>query len=433
MTTAQLLAAGFGANAIAARVEGGWLVRRHQGVYQLGVFGGPLGREAAALLACGAALGVSHFTSGERAGSWARAIAPRARPRRPSADGFAGASDGHPPPPRVALLDGDVVERDGLRMTTPARTLLDLAGRRRPPARSARRGGRGAGARDPRRPAGHGRARRRTARREARCERSWAAATSPRSPARRRRGGCESSCGPPSCRCRGRTRGVAGLEVDARVAATASRRRGRRVSAITARGRPSSATAAGTRSCSSPATACSGSPGGGSRASLERGDRAARRRAARSLTPVRGGETGTARPVRASRVRRVPLGQERALRRSGARRRRRARRRSSRSAARPRGGARSRLSEEASSRSSLASSSSDLEARVGVADQAAELEVDRVLAAVEDDVDQRARPLELAPALDVVVGERARVRAGAEREQQVELARRPRRRRTSPG
>ena len=54
ITTAQLLNAGLSERTIRARVESGWLTRRHTGVLQLGVFGGPFGAEAAALLACGA-------------------------------------------------------------------------------------------------------------------------------------------------------------------------------------------------------------------------------------------------------------------------------------------------------------------------------------------------------------------------------------------
>src|SRR3954452_4073427 len=51
----------------------------------------------------------------------------------------------------------------------------------------------------------------------------------------------------------------------------------------------------------------------------------------------------------------------------------------------------------------------------------AELEVDRLRDAVEDDVDDRARPFELPPAADVLERERARLRPGAERDDEVDL------------
>src|SRR5688572_26704097 len=84
VSSRQLVAAGFGANAIARRVAGGWLVRRHPGVYQVGVHGGPFSDEMVALP------GVRRHVT-----RW--------------------------------LPPGDIVERRGLPVTTPARTLLDLA------------------------------------------------------------------------------------------------------------------------------------------------------------------------------------------------------------------------------------------------------------------------------------------------------------------
>ena len=43
VTWAQMRAAGVSRDAIAAHVRNGWLVARHRGVYQIGVFGGPFG------------------------------------------------------------------------------------------------------------------------------------------------------------------------------------------------------------------------------------------------------------------------------------------------------------------------------------------------------------------------------------------------------
>ena len=46
VTRAQLRAAGVSRRAITAHLDNGWLVRRHAGVYQLGVFAGPVRRRA---------------------------------------------------------------------------------------------------------------------------------------------------------------------------------------------------------------------------------------------------------------------------------------------------------------------------------------------------------------------------------------------------
>jgi very-short-patch-repair endonuclease len=124
VTTRQLLAAGFGRHAIARRVEGEWLVRLHEGVYQVGIFGGRFAGEMAALLVCGAhaaigrrsALGVYGLLRGDGA------VVDVALPHhvRSSRRGIRC----H----RVASLpEADVTVRHGLRVTTPARTLVDLA------------------------------------------------------------------------------------------------------------------------------------------------------------------------------------------------------------------------------------------------------------------------------------------------------------------
>jgi very-short-patch-repair endonuclease len=122
VTTPQLLDTGLSEGAIRRRVVAGWLTRRHTGVYQLGVFGGPFGIEWAALLACGPKAVISHLTA---AGLWRlieHAIGidvtvPGAGSRERDGIRF------H----RASLTADDIVTRDGLRVTTPARTLLDLA------------------------------------------------------------------------------------------------------------------------------------------------------------------------------------------------------------------------------------------------------------------------------------------------------------------
>jgi predicted transcriptional regulator of viral defense system len=63
VTTAGLLQAGFGHNAIAAKVERGWLRRLHRGVYLVGALESPLTKPAAALLATGPNAVLSHRTA----------------------------------------------------------------------------------------------------------------------------------------------------------------------------------------------------------------------------------------------------------------------------------------------------------------------------------------------------------------------------------
>jgi very-short-patch-repair endonuclease len=122
ITTAQLLDAGLNKQAITRCVASGWLVRGYQGVYQLGVFPGPFGAEAAALLACGPAAVISHRTA---AGYW-RLIA-REGPIDVSVPGSIGRKRDGIRPHRASLRDDEIVTRDGIRVTSPARTLLDLA------------------------------------------------------------------------------------------------------------------------------------------------------------------------------------------------------------------------------------------------------------------------------------------------------------------
>jgi very-short-patch-repair endonuclease len=119
ITTAQLLDAGLSEDAVSARAAGGWLTRVHKSVYRLGVYGGPFAPEAAALLACGPRAALSHES----------AIAMRGlaeRPPRLHVSGTRAARAGihcH----RAPLPESDVITVHGLRVTTPARTLLDLS------------------------------------------------------------------------------------------------------------------------------------------------------------------------------------------------------------------------------------------------------------------------------------------------------------------
>ena len=124
VTTEQLEKAGFGRSQITRRVRGGWLIRRHVGVYQLGVFAGPFGDELAALLACGSRAVLSHWTA-----AWVFELCRRvAGPLHVTfVEGFPGRRPGIRPHRAGTLPPCDVVIRHGLRVTTPARTLLDLA------------------------------------------------------------------------------------------------------------------------------------------------------------------------------------------------------------------------------------------------------------------------------------------------------------------
>jgi very-short-patch-repair endonuclease len=121
VTTADLLDAGLSRNAIVTRTRHGWLIRRHRGVFLVGAVAGPLAAEVAAVRACGGRAVLSH---GAGSALW------RVRAR---VDG----------PIEVTVAGGEVRSRPGIRVhnvtyvestvhrgipvTTPARTLLDLA------------------------------------------------------------------------------------------------------------------------------------------------------------------------------------------------------------------------------------------------------------------------------------------------------------------
>lgn len=124
VTTRQLRGAGFGRSAIARRVDGEWLVRVHEGVYQVGIFGGPFAGEMAALLACGPRSAIGRRSAVVVLGvPWPRGeLVEVALPHEVKAGrAFVRCF-------RVAPLRADeVVLRHGVRVTSPARTLVDLA------------------------------------------------------------------------------------------------------------------------------------------------------------------------------------------------------------------------------------------------------------------------------------------------------------------
>jgi very-short-patch-repair endonuclease len=121
----QLTGLGLGASAIDRRVRAGRLHLLHRGVYAVGhrVLG-TLGRRWAAVLSCGEGAVLSHSDAGaawdlrrSRGGAIHVTVGPSGRATRP---GIVVHRNGPLPPEEVTRLDG-------LPITTPARTLLDLA------------------------------------------------------------------------------------------------------------------------------------------------------------------------------------------------------------------------------------------------------------------------------------------------------------------
>ncbi len=123
VTTADLLAAGLGRGAIARRVADGRLRPLYRGVFLVGPLKGPMTDEMAAALACGEAAVVSHHAA---AAIWGF---------RPAWHGPIDITTTRQLRPRQGIrihrarrLDPrDSTQRDGVPLTTPTRTLLDLA------------------------------------------------------------------------------------------------------------------------------------------------------------------------------------------------------------------------------------------------------------------------------------------------------------------
>ena len=120
VTTAQLLGAGVGRRGIARRVARGWLVSLHRGVFHVGPVVARHGREMAAVLAVGDAAALSHRSAAAiwgflppHTGDVHVTVARRGRRSRP------GIRVHQTPSLKAAV-------KDGLFLTTPARTLRDL-------------------------------------------------------------------------------------------------------------------------------------------------------------------------------------------------------------------------------------------------------------------------------------------------------------------
>src|SRR4051794_27076281 len=131
VSTAQLRALGVDDDTILRWVRAGWLHRRHESVFSVGHrVVSPRGRRRAALLAAGDMAALSHRAAGVQLdlGRWSLqtidVIVHRGGERR--RDGICFHRPSH------LSWSLDVTEIDGLRCTTPARTLLDLAAVLRP-------------------------------------------------------------------------------------------------------------------------------------------------------------------------------------------------------------------------------------------------------------------------------------------------------------
>ena len=133
VTRAQLLEAGLSSKMVRSRLESGRLVRLHQGTYLLGTLKGdlepPRARIVAAVLACGPGAAASHRTAGR---SWLILRTPgsvgRTAPRLEVSVRW-----GRPRHRRIQIYRprelpaSDVTTLDGIRITTPLRTLRDLS------------------------------------------------------------------------------------------------------------------------------------------------------------------------------------------------------------------------------------------------------------------------------------------------------------------
>lgn len=121
----QLTSAGVDPSAIKRLVKAGGLHRIHRGVYIVGHLAlAPHAREAAALLACGEGAMISHLSA---AHLWGLLDAPPDEVDVTLAGGHCRAKQGVRLHRRLRLDDRDVRTRHGLRLTSPARTLIDLA------------------------------------------------------------------------------------------------------------------------------------------------------------------------------------------------------------------------------------------------------------------------------------------------------------------
>lgn len=127
VTREQLVRAGVPAHRIEYRLKAGRLRSLHRGVYGVGPVAATREREMAAVLACGERAVLSHVTA-----SVAWGFVPAPATAAPPVDVTIRAG-WRAPGPRVrvhrcrTLAPDEITSRDGLPITTPERTLLDLA------------------------------------------------------------------------------------------------------------------------------------------------------------------------------------------------------------------------------------------------------------------------------------------------------------------
>jgi very-short-patch-repair endonuclease/predicted transcriptional regulator of viral defense system len=126
ITRAQLLDAGLTSRMVSLRIEQQRLQRIHRGVYVMGPVMAPFAREMAAVLACGSGAVLSHRSSA--------ALRELIRPTSASAPvdvTVLGRTAAHRPGIRARSTlrfdPGETIHWSGIPMTTPARTLVDLA------------------------------------------------------------------------------------------------------------------------------------------------------------------------------------------------------------------------------------------------------------------------------------------------------------------
>jgi len=126
ITTVQLTALGLDSGAIRRRVVRGWLHPIFRGVYRVGL-PAPLllSDELAATLACGPGAFLSDRSAAQ---VWRFAVSARPGPVEVTVSRGGARSREGIRVKRRRLADADVTKRQGIPLTCPARTILDLAG-----------------------------------------------------------------------------------------------------------------------------------------------------------------------------------------------------------------------------------------------------------------------------------------------------------------
>lgn len=129
VTRRQLIEEGISPGAVERRVTAGRLRPVHRGVYQVGPLRAPRYREMAAVLACGRAARVSHRSA---SALWRILPVPTATGAPRPVDIILTAGCRKHPGIRIrrirTLREDETTTLDGIPLTTPTRTLYDLAG-----------------------------------------------------------------------------------------------------------------------------------------------------------------------------------------------------------------------------------------------------------------------------------------------------------------